>query len=142
MRWLDGITNSQSLLRLISIRQCCHAIISYPVIPFSSHLQSLPASEDYLKKKKERKKKKQRTNQIFCDSLMAQLVKNPPAMQETPVQLLGQEYLLEKEQAPHSSILVFSCGSAGKESVCNAEDLGLILGLGRSPGEGKDYPLQ
>ena len=75
-------------------------------------------------------------------SLISQLVKNPSAMQETPVQLLGQEYLLEKEQAPHSSILVFSCGSAGKESVCNAEDLGLILGLGRSPGEGKDYPLQ
>ena len=73
---------------------------------------------------------------------MAQLVKNPPAMQETPVQFLGQEYLLEKEQAPHSSILVFSCGSAGKESVCNAEDLGLILGLGTPPGEGKDYPLQ
>ena len=74
---------------------------------------------------------------------MAQLVKNPPAMQETPVQFLGQEYLLEKEQAPHSSLLlVFSCGSAGKESVCNAEDLGLILGLGTPPGEGKDYPLQ
>ena len=29
-------------------------------------------------------------------SLIAQLVKNPPAMQETPVQLLGQEDLLEK----------------------------------------------
>jgi len=32
--------------------------------------------------------------------------------------------------------------SAGKESACNAGDLGLILGLGRSPGEGKGYPLQ
>ena len=31
----------------------------------------------------------------------------------------------------------FHCGSAGKESACNAGDLGLILGLGRSPGEGK-----
>ena len=29
-------------------------------------------------------------------SLVAQLVKNPPAMQETPVQFLGQEDLLEK----------------------------------------------
>ena len=29
-----------------------------------------------------------------------------------------------------------------KESACNAGDLGSILGLGRSPGEGKDYPLQ
>ena len=32
--------------------------------------------------------------------------------------------------------------SVGKESTCNAEDLGLIPGLGRSPGEGKGYPLQ
>ena len=32
--------------------------------------------------------------------------------------------------------------SAGKESACNAGDLGLIPGLGRSPGEGKGYPLQ
>ena len=34
------------------------------------------------------------------------------------------------------------CGSAGKESACNAEDLGLIPGLRRSPGERKGYPLQ
>ena len=36
----------------------------------------------------------------------------------------------------------FSYGSAGKESTCNAGDLALIPGLGRSPGEGKGYPLQ
>jgi len=36
----------------------------------------------------------------------------------------------------------FPCGSVGKESTCNAGDLGLIPGLGRSPGEGKGYPLQ
>ena len=35
----------------------------------------------------------------------------------------------------------FPCGSADKESTCNAGDLGLIPGLGRSPGEGKGYPL-
>ena len=33
-------------------------------------------------------------------------------------------------------------GSVGKESACNAEDLGLIPGLGRSPGEGTGYPCQ
>ena len=33
-------------------------------------------------------------------------------------------------------------GSDGKESTCNVEDLGLIPGLRRSPGEGNDYPLQ
>ena len=36
----------------------------------------------------------------------------------------------------------FPGGSVGKESACNAGDLGLIPGLGRSPGEGKGYPLQ
>ena len=34
------------------------------------------------------------------------------------------------------------CGSAGKESACDAGDLGLIPGLGGSPGEGKGCPLQ
>ena len=38
-------------------------------------------------------------------SLAAQLVKNPPAMQETPVQFLSQEDPLEKGMATHSSIL-------------------------------------
>ena len=32
--------------------------------------------------------------------------------------------------------------AAGKESACNAGDLGAIPGLGRFPGEGKGYPLQ
>ena len=36
----------------------------------------------------------------------------------------------------------FPCGSVGKESACNAGDLSLIPWLGRSPGEGKGYPLQ
>ena len=36
----------------------------------------------------------------------------------------------------------FPGGSAGKESACNAGDLGSIPGLGRCPGEGKCYPLQ
>ena len=43
---------------------------------------------------------------------------------------------------PTLVFLSFPCGSAGKESTCNVTDLGLIPGLGRSPGEGKGYPLQ
>ena len=38
--------------------------------------------------------------------------------------------------------IVNTCGSAGKESACNVGDLGLIPGLGRSPGDGKGYPFQ
>ena len=40
-------------------------------------------------------------------SLVAQTIKNPPAMQETPVQSLGQEDPLENEVATHSSILAW-----------------------------------
>jgi len=36
----------------------------------------------------------------------------------------------------------FPCSSVGKESTCNAGDLGLIPGSGRSPGEGNGKPLQ
>ena len=36
----------------------------------------------------------------------------------------------------------FPCGSAGKESACNAGDRGSIPGLGRSRGEGNGNPLQ
>ena len=41
-----------------------------------------------------------------------------------------------------TSLVGFSGDSAGKETVYNVGDLGLILELGRSPGEGIGYPLQ
>ena len=63
-------------------------------------------------------------------------------MQETLVWLLGQEGPLEKGWLPTPVFLGFPGGSAGKESACNAGDLGLIPGLGRSPREGSSYPLQ
>ena len=47
-----------------------------------------------------------------------------------------------RDRLPTPVFLGFTCGSAGKESACNAEDLGLIPGLGRSPGEGNSHPLQ
>ena len=75
-------------------------------------------------------------------SLIAQLIKNPPAMQETPGRFLGQEDPLEKGQAMTPVFLGFPCGSAGKEYTCNVGDLGSIPGLGRSPGEGNGYPLR
>ena len=45
--------------------------------------------------------------QISSPSLVAQLVKNPPAVQETWVQSLGCEEPLENEMAAHSSVLVW-----------------------------------
>ena len=82
-------------------------------------------------------------------SLVAQLVKNPPAMQETRVQSLGWEDPLEKEKIhwrrkrlPIPGFLGFPGGSDGEESTCNAGDLGSVLGFGRSPGGGRGNPLQ
>ena len=43
---------------------------------------------------------------------------------------------------PTPVFMGFPCGLAGKGSACNARDLGSIPRLGRSPGEGKGYPLQ
>ena len=63
-------------------------------------------------------------------------------MQETLVQFLGWEDPLEKGRLSTPKFLGFPCGSADKESACNAGDLGSVPGLGRSPGEGNVYPLQ
>ena len=41
-----------------------------------------------------------------------------------------------------SSLEGFPGSPAGKESACKVGDLSSIPGLGRSPGEGKGYPLQ
>ena len=74
--------------------------------------------------------------------LIAQLVKNPPAMHETPVWFLGREDPLEKGLSNDSSILGLPWWLSWWEAACNVGDLGLIPRLGRFPGEGKDYPLQ
>ena len=69
-------------------------------------------------------------------------VKNLLAMQETRVWVLSPEDPLEKGWATHSSILGLPLWLSWKESACHVGDLGSIPGLGRSPGEGKGYPLQ
>ena len=46
------------------------------------------------------------------------------------------------DRLPIPVFLGFPYGSAGKESACSVGDPGSIPGLGRSPGEGKGYPLQ
>ena len=53
------------------------------------------------------KKKKKGSYEVKRASLVAQMVKNLPAMQETQVQSLGQEDSLEKGMATHPSILAW-----------------------------------
>ena len=64
-------------------------------------------------------------------SLIAQLVKNPPLMQETPVWFLVRKIPCRRDKLRTPIVLGFLCGSARKESPFKAGDLGLIPGLGR-----------
>ena len=75
-------------------------------------------------------------------SLIAQLVKNLPEMQETCFDSWVRKICWRRDMLPTPVFSGFPCGSDGKESTCNAGDLGSTPGLGRSPGEGKGYPLQ
>ena len=63
-------------------------------------------------------------------------------MQETLVDFWPGKIFWRRDWLPTPIILGFPCGSASKETMCNAGDLGSISGLGISPGEGKSYPLQ
>ena len=82
------------------------------------------------------------TCDIFSASLIAQLVKNLPAMQETLVQLLVGKVHWRRDRLPTPVSLGSPWGSAGKKSACYMGDLVSISGLGRSAGERKGYPLQ
>ena len=64
--------------------------------------------------------------------LVSIVVRIPTVTQETRVQFPDGE-------ATHP---LASLVAVGKESACNAGDLGSIPGLGRSPGEGNGNPLQ
>ena len=75
-------------------------------------------------------------------SLIVQLVKNLPTMQETRFDSWIRKIHCRRDRLPPPGFLDFPCGSAGKESTCNSGDLGLMPGLGRALGEGKGYPLQ
>ena len=75
-------------------------------------------------------------------SLIAQLVKKLPAMQRPRFNSWVGKICWRRDRLPTPVFLDFHCGSAGKESTCNVGDLGSIPVLGRSPGEGKGYPLQ
>ena len=75
-------------------------------------------------------------------TLIVQLVKNPPAMRRSWFDSWVGKIRWRRDRLPTPVLLGFPCGSASKESACNVRDLGSIPELGRSPEEGKGYPLQ
>ena len=62
-------------------------------------------------------------------------------MQEMWIRSLGQEDLLEEEMATHFSILGLPLWLSSQRISLQCRRPGLILGLEKSPGEGKGYPL-
>ena len=63
-------------------------------------------------------------------------------MQETRFNSWVGRIPWRRDRLPTPVFLGFPCGSAGKESTCNAGDHGSILVLGKSAGERIGYPLQ
>ena len=85
-------------------------------------------------------KKKKKSNGYSWTSLIAQLVKKLQFRRHR-FDSWVRKIRWRKDRLPTPVFLDFPGGLAGKESACNAGDLGLIPGLGRSLGEGS-YPLQ
>ena len=75
-------------------------------------------------------------------SLVAQLVKNLPSMQVTLVRSWVRKIPWRRDRLPTSVFMGFPGDSDGKESTCNAGDLGSIPWLGRFPGEKNGNPVQ
>ena len=70
---------------------------------------------------------------VIWASLIARLIKNPPAMRETSVRFLGWADPLEKDRLPTPVFLGFPCGSAGWELICNVGEFCSIPRLERFP---------
>ena len=77
--------------------------------------------------------------QDFADSSVG---KDSPAKLETLVQLRVGKLCWRRDKLPTLAFFGFPCGSAGEDSAFSVRCLGLIPGLGRSPGVTKGYPLQ
>ena len=79
---------------------------------------------------------------ISMASLVAQLVKTPPAKRRPQFNSQGGKIPWRRDRLPTPVFLGFLGASVGKEFTCNVGDLDSIPGLGRFPGEGNGNPLQ
>ena len=79
---------------------------------------------------------------LFLASLVAQLVKNPPAMHESPVQFWVEKFPWRRDRLPTPVFLGFPGDSDSKESACSVGDLASIPVLRRSLGGGHGNLLQ
>ena len=74
----------------------------------------------------------------MCTSLITQLVKIHLQCRRAQFDSWVGKILWRRDRPPTPVFLSFPCGSAGKDSACNAGDLGSVTGLGRYLKKGKD----
>ena len=79
---------------------------------------------------------------VFFSVLSRKKKKNSETISLTKLHILSFPDCESRAIAVSNQSLSFLCGSDGKESACNAGDLGSIPGLGRPPGGGHGNPLQ
>ena len=115
-----SITNSQSLLKLVSIESVMQS--NHFICSLGNGILT-----------------------TICWMIEADLLKIL-ALTTLPTELSGLPWVgkipWRRDRLPTPVFLGFPGGSAGKESACSAGGQDLIPGLGRSSGEGKGYPLQ
>ena len=75
------------------------------------------------------------------DSIPGQGTKIPHALRCGQKKVIEGILVLQERNCPEWDPTLYSFHPDSKESACNMGDLGLIPGLGRSPGEGNSYPL-
>ena len=132
----DGNWNPIYLARLT--RAFCPSLSGVPLSPIKVWSPSSRSHKSYV----EKEKGKRIRFKMYSPPLIAQLVKNPPAIRRPQFNSWVSKICWRRDRLPTPVFLGFPCGSAGKESTSNAGHLCSIPGLGRSPGEEKGYPLQ
>ena len=121
-----------NLLTLWSVTRCCFTTIALLfylglILHFWLYLHTWPQSWVSAL-----------ANSSLCNSLLF-----PQSFTSTSsLQLLIIHYCLMLSVHYCPVLSGFPCDSGGEESACYVGDLGSIPGLGRSPGEGKGFPLQ
>ena len=131
------VTQNCRELRLLSI--CQHRL------PDSCHLMVEDGGSELqplcLHSRPQRGRREKSVNSLLLKSKRQNLDTQPRPTSKDP-NLKDPSYIYIVVTVLCVCVVLSPGGSAGKESACNTGDLGLIPGLGRSPGGGTGYPLQ